>query len=164
MCVSSPYRLQHYISTHRITKTPAQIGNAGAFHLARLRKLTKLGLGDTDVGDGAVLALTGLVSFVFYAAAGWLDTAGWCGPTDSVCSHVRPPFPFGCRPTAPPPIRRLTTKHPFPPTKRYIKQSRLTSLNLDARHISDEALTLALPLAPHLKELDLYSCRVREPD
>lgn len=39
-----------------------QVGNAGAFHLARLRKLRRLGLCDTDVGDGAVAALTGLVS------------------------------------------------------------------------------------------------------
>ncbi|KIY96626.1 hypothetical protein MNEG_11335 [Monoraphidium neglectum] len=38
--------------------------------------------------------------------------------------------------------------------------TRLTALNLDARHVSDEALHLALPLAPHLKELDLYGCKV----
>ncbi|KAI8466503.1 MAG: hypothetical protein J3K34DRAFT_472525 [Monoraphidium minutum] len=38
--------------------------------------------------------------------------------------------------------------------------TRLTALHLDARHVSDEALRLALPLAGTLRELDLYGCKV----
>jgi hypothetical protein len=51
-----------------------QVGNAGTFHLARLPRLSRLGLGDTDVGDGAVSALTGLVGLT--AGTGWAVGTG----------------------------------------------------------------------------------------